>query len=327
MTTSRRICFLLATIAFLAGATLAYAAEVERGVTVAPLTIHISPDATSAKLANMDRGRELVVLERSRDWIHVTADVTRERTVTGWMKDQAVVRANTPNGDRILFGEAADSEAEASRRHGRRGAAQDAMRLYAFTEEYFPKSPLAGEALYRAADIRWQLEKADVMSRPSAKERDAYLRTGMEEDWMRRVMKKYAGTKWADLAAFALIDNKLCGDWKGESKCPEKETEMYEKYAAERPQSPSAAEALYQAAWRQSALIQIYRTENKANKADEAKARALALAQKTVSQYPNNVDWSARAQRLVFLVDQGIPTYGTAAATSSSDDDGPSQRP
>lgn len=322
MTTRARLIFLL-TIVLLS--LTAFAADVERGVTVAPATLYISPDATSAKLANLDRGREMVVMERSRDWIHVSADVTRERTVTGWMKDQGVVRANTPNGDRILFGEAADSEAEASRRHGRRGAAQDAMRLYAFTEEYFPKSALAGEALFRAADIRWQLEKSEVMARPSAKERDPYLRTGMDEELMKKVIKKYPGTKWADLAAFALIDNKLCGDWKGESKCPEKETEIYEKYATERPQSPAAPEALYQAAWRQSALIQIYRTENKANKADEAKAKAVSLAQKTLSQYANNVDWSSRAQRLLFLMDQQIPTYGTAVA--STGDDGPNPGP
>ena len=29
----------------------------------------------------------------------------------------------------------------------------------------FPNSPLAAEALYRAADILWQIEKADVSSR------------------------------------------------------------------------------------------------------------------------------------------------------------------
>ena len=44
--------------------------------------------------------------------------------------------------------------------------------MYARTQEYFPNSPLAGEALYRAADIRWQLDVEDYRSRPSAKERD-----------------------------------------------------------------------------------------------------------------------------------------------------------
>ena len=46
----------------------------------------------------------------------------------------------------------------------------------------------------------------------------------MDEDEMRKVMKYFSGTKWADLAAFDLIDNKLCGDWQGSEKCPEQET-------------------------------------------------------------------------------------------------------
>lgn len=295
---------------FLVGSTSATAAEVERGVTVAPNTMYIAPDATSAKLADMERGRELVVLERSRDWVHVTADVTKERTVSGWMPDKGVVRTTMPDGDRILFGAASDSEAEASRRHGRKGAAQEAQRLYKYIDEFFPKSPLAPEALYRSADIEWQIEKQDVMARPSAKEMESYLREGMDEELMKKVIKKYPGTKWSDLAAFALIDNKLCGDWKGESRCPEKETSLYEKYAADRPQSSAAPEALYDAAWRQAALIQIYKTENNAKKSSEAQSRALSLAQRVVSQYANSVDWSTRAQRLIFLINQNVPTYG-----------------
>ena len=127
--------------------------------------------------------------------------------------------------------------------------------------------------MYRSADIRWQLEKADVSSRPSARERESYLREGMEEKYMKEVIKKFPGTKWADLAAFHLIDNKLCGDWQGSSKCPVKESEIYEKYATEHPQSPAAAEALYDAAWRWSALIEIYKTEEEPKKSEEAQGQ------------------------------------------------------
>jgi outer membrane protein assembly factor BamD (BamD/ComL family) len=293
------------------------AAEVERAVTVAPATLYIAPDNTSSRLASLERGREMVVLERSRDWVHVTADVTKERTVSGWIPDRGVVRTTMPEGDRILFGAASDSEAEASRRRGRKGAAQEAQRLYGFIDEFFPKSPLAAEALYRSADIEWQLEKQDVMARPSSHEMESYLREGMDEELMKKVIKKYPGTKFADLAAFALIDNKLCGDWKGESKCPEKESSLYEKYAADRPQSPAAPEALYNAAWRQSALIQIYKTENNAKKSAEAQSRAVSLAQKVATQYPNSIDWSTRAQRLAFLISQNVPTYGSDAASGN----------
>ena len=126
---------------------------------------------------------------------------------------------------------------------------------------------------------------------------------------MKDVIKKFPGTKWAEQAEYRLLDNKVCGDWQAQSKCPSKEAEMYEKYAAENPQSPRTAEALYEAAWRYAALIQIYKTEEQPKKSDEAKAKAIAAGQRVNSQFPNT-DWGARAQRLVFLVQQDVPTYG-----------------
>jgi outer membrane protein assembly factor BamD (BamD/ComL family) len=283
----------------------------ERGALVRVANIYLSPDVNSAKLAEIERGQELVILESSRDWVHVEALLGEEKTVSGWILDKGFVRSTNPDGDKILFGEGAGAEDEASRRHGRKGADQDALRLYYRVYDFFPSSPLAGEALYRAADIRWQVERADVMSRPSARERDPIMREGMNEEWMKQVMKKFPGTKWADLAAFHLIENKLCGDWQGSSKCPEKEAEHYEKYAAERPQSPAAAEALYLAAFRWAALVDIYKTEEQKKKSDESRAKALGLTQKAVQQYPQS-DWAARAQALMFLVQGDVPTYGNA---------------
>src|SRR5438477_1761404 len=281
----------------------------ERGRLVRVGNLYLSPDPSSAKLADVERGREVVILETSRDWVHVEANLTEERAVTGWMLDKGVIRASTPNGDKVLYGEAVDSEDQASQRRGRRGAAQDAMRLYYAVAETFPKSPLAAEAMYRSADIRWQIEKTDVSVRPSAREREAFLREGMDEKYMKEVMKKFPGTKWAELAAFHLIDNKLCGDWQGSSKCPEKEAGIYEKYAAEYPQSPAAAEALYHAAYRWSALIEIYKSEEQLKKSDEAKGRAIAVAEKAIAQAGQS-DWGPRARRLLYMVQQGIPTYG-----------------
>jgi hypothetical protein len=40
------------------------------------------------------------------------------------------------------------------------------MRLYYRIYDLFPASPLAAEGLYRAADIRWQIERSDVLTRP-----------------------------------------------------------------------------------------------------------------------------------------------------------------
>ena len=127
---------------------------------------------------------------------------------------------------------------------------------------------------------------------------------------MKQVIKKFPRTKWADLAAYHLIDNKLCGEWEAQAKCPEKEGEMYLKYADEHPQSPKAAEALYKAAWRYSALIVIYTTDNQPKKADDSGARAVSVAKKLIAQYPNDEDWSNRAARLIYMVQNKIPTYG-----------------
>ena len=300
-------------------------AQAQRGTMVHEETLRVSPSADTAKLGTAGRGYELIVLDSSRDWTHVTAilsDPRREededdeesqgKTISGWVSNKALVTMSTPNGDKVVFGEAANSEDEASRRRGRRDAAQDAMRLYYRVYDLFPTSPLAAEGLYRAADIRWQIDRSDVMTRPSARERDAYMRGQINEQWMKLVMKKFPGSKWADLAAFHLIENKLCGDWQGASKCPEKEADMYEKFAKEHDQSSAAAEALYQAAWRQSALIEIYKTEANQKKSDAAKGRALDLAQRIVGQYSQS-EWALRAQTLLYYVQQGVPTYGNAS--------------
>ena len=296
----------------------------ERGAMIREAVIYVSPDAKSAKLGLIERGFEVVVIESSRDWLHVTADLTEPRkgddddpediegkTITGWILGKGVIRATTPNGDRIFYGEAIDSEDQASRRRGRKGAAGDAMRLYARVAEYFPSSPLAAEASYRSADDRWQIEKDRIAARPSAHEQEAYLRGQMDEHGFKEVIKKFPTTKWADLAAFHLLDNKLCGDWQGTSKCPNKEADLYEKYAADRPQSPSAPEALYSVAWRRSALIEIYKTEAQPKKSAESKTAAADLCRRILEKYPQS-DYADRAQRLLYLVEQEIPTYGNS---------------
>jgi Bacterial SH3 domain len=314
----------LLSIAFFALAALPFTfADASRGTLVHEENIRVSPDENSAKLGVAERGHELIIIDNSRDWVHVEAILAEPRrdeddqesegkTITGWVRAKALVMSSTPNGEKIIFGEAADSEDQASRRRGRRDAAQDAMRLYYRVYDLFPTSPLAAEGLYRAADIRWQIERSDVMTRPSARQREAYMRGQINEEWMKLVIKKFPGTKWADLASFHLIENKLCGDWEGLAKCPDKEADIYEKYANDHQGSPSAPEALYDAAWRRSALMEIYRTEPNQKKVDESKNRALELAQKILSQYGQS-DWALRAQRLIFYIQQGVPTYGNMA--------------
>jgi outer membrane protein assembly factor BamD (BamD/ComL family) len=303
---------------------LSASADAVRGTLIHPETVRIAPSADAARVGDVNRGNELIVIDTSRDWVHVeailrapsneegaTEEESEGKAITGWIPTQGFVSSTTQDGDKIIFGDAADSEDEASRRRGRRDAAQDAQQLYYRVYDLMPASPLAAEALYRAADIRWQVERSDVMTRPSARERDSYMRGQIQEDWMKLVIKKYPGTKWADLAAFRLIENKLCGEWEGLSKCPDKEADLYENYAKDHPLSPATPEALYNAAWRRAALIEIYKTEPNQKKAAESKDRATALAQRIISQYGQS-DWANRAQRLMFYMQNSIPTYGNS---------------
>ncbi|MGC2369847.1 MAG: SH3 domain-containing protein [Candidatus Sulfotelmatobacter sp.] len=318
--------FFFVSILLLSTFTIPFAtANALRGTLVHEETIRVAPSTDAARVGEASRGNELIVIDTSRDWIHVeailrepsneegaTEDEAEGKAITGWLPSRSVVLSTTQDGDKVIFGEAVDSEEQASSRRGRRDAAQDAMRLYYRVYDLMPASPLAAEGLYRAADIRWQIERADVMTRPSARARESYMRGQMNEEWMKLVIKKYPGTKWADLAAFRLLENKLCGDWEGLSKCPDKEADLYENYAKEHPQSPAAAEALYDAAWRRSALIEIYKTEPNQKKSAESKDRALSLAQKVVGQYGQS-DWAYRAQRLIFYIQQGVPTFGNVS--------------
>jgi hypothetical protein len=294
---------------------------VERGVMLREGVIYVSPSTDSTKLSNIGRGREVAVMEHASGWLNVMGTVEvgyapedpenpAERNVTGWIQDRGIILTTTPDGDRILFGEAFDSEMEASKRGGRRGAAQDGLRLYARIAEYFPQSPLAAESAYRAADIRWQIEADDAATRPSAKMRDPALRYQIDEDGMRQVMKKFPHTRWADLAAYHLIENKLCGDWEAAAKCPEMEAALYVKYVEEHPQSPKAPEAMYKAAWRYSALITIYGAANDPKKAEASMTRSLDWAKKLTAQYASDTDWSTRAERLVYMVTNKMPTWG-----------------
>ena len=304
--------------AALASAT-AWAQQKEQGTIISEVDMYVSPDATSQKLARATRGRNVIlVMDRTtisgRSWAHVLVVVDiniekqSERQISGWVPSNVLVTTATPNGDQVIYGEAADSETQAQQRGGRKHADEDAMRLYYRLYEYFPNSPLAGEALWHAADIRWQREKFDTRLRPSFREMDPNMREGMDDTTMKLVIKKFPHTKWADLASYDLLDNKLCGSWKGETKCPEKESELYEKYAREHPQSPRAAEALYNAAWRQAALVDMHKASHENDKSEKARKKSLELAQEIAAHF-NEGDWRPQALELIYALEQNIPTY------------------
>lgn len=288
--------------------------------------LYISPSTSAQKIDRVQIGREMVVTESSGPWLRVYANTDAEELVdqrdvpamgddstpppiSGWMQAKGIVQETTPGGDQILMGAAASEETLAADPHGPLNAAQSARLLYMRAMEMFPNSPLAPEARWRAADILWQLQKADASTLPSAKSRDPYMRELMDETQLRKVIKLYPGTRWAAQAAFDLIDNKLCGSWQGLAKCPEKEEQVYEKYADDYPNGPRTARALYEAVYRLAVLTNMFAASKDTKKSDGAHQYARKLAQ-TLKDHFANSDYALRAEALIYKLDQGIPVYG-----------------
>lgn len=290
--------------------------------------LYISPNTDSQKVAQVQIGREMVILANSGAWLNVEAntDIQEEQDsdadtpemgddnstpppITGWMQAKGVVTDSTASGDQILMGAAADEESLASTPSGPANAPQAARLLYTRLYEMFQNSPLAPEARWRAADIQFQLQKAEVATLPSSKERQPYMHQQINEDPLKKVIKFYPHTRWAALAAFDLIANKLCGNWEGSEKCPENETEIYEKYAADYPDGTRTARALYEAAYRQAVLTNMYETDGDHNKAEKAHEHCRALADQLKAHFAGT-DYALRAQMLVFKLDQKIPVFG-----------------
>jgi hypothetical protein len=291
--------------------------------------VYVASDADAQKVSLVTPGHEVVVIERSAPWVKVFAntdvgddaneddrnkpefgDDANVTPASGWIRDKGIVGSNTAGGDAILFGSAANFEDEAAHPHAPKGAAGAAHLLYKRVGEYFPDSPLAPEAAWRAADIRWQMEKLDASTLPSAKEQEAYLRPQLYEGELKKVMKMYPGSKFAAMAAFDLLDNKLCGDWQGLPKCPEMETGLYQKYAQQFPDGPKSAEALYNAVYRQGVVVTMYAVQEDRKRSQAAVQRTQALAQELKERYPKT-DYAARAESIAFRVAQGIPIYGS----------------
>jgi hypothetical protein len=288
--------------------------------------LYVAPDQGAQKIDRVQTGREMVVAEKSGPWIRVYANTDIQEVsekdapligapqdtpppISGWMEARGVVIETTPNGDQVLMGEAANEEALASDPRGPAHAAQTARLLYRRLADMYPDSPLAPEAAWRAADILWQIQKADVSSRPSSREKEAYMREQLDEDEMKKILKFHPGTRQAAMAAYALLDNKLCGDWQGQAKCPEKESDYYEKYAAEYPDGPRTAQALYQAVYRQAVLVDMFNADENEKKAENAKAHVHDLAAHMKEKFAQS-DYTARALAIAFKIDQGIPVYG-----------------
>ena len=298
-----------------------------RAVVLHDTIVYVTPDDAGQKVDEVTLGHEVILGERNGAWIKVfantdtpdqndpdhapeiaTDDVPTPQT--GWIKDKGVVNVNTPDGDGVLFGAAAAEEDLASEPHPPKGSDIAAQLLYRRVYEYFPQSPYAAEAFFRSADIRWQINKADNATLPSAHEQEAYLRPQLYEGEMNKIIKYYPGSPQAARAAYAKLDNKLCGDWQGLPKCPEQESNIYLKYAGDWPDSPRAPEAFYNAIYRQGVLVNMYSLQDDRKRAQFAADRVAKLTADMSKRYPQS-DYTRRAQSVAFRVKQGIPVYGS----------------
>ncbi|HEX2329146.1 MAG TPA: hypothetical protein VHN74_10495 [Candidatus Angelobacter sp.] len=301
---ARRLLYRLA-LAVIGLALTCAAADREHATPIRELVLAPQPGGSGQSVAQVERGRDLLILARSSAgnemWLQVTVLAqpgTRQQEATGWAPAKLAIAMSSPNAADIIFGAAVDSEIEAEKPKGRRSAPDDAQRLYQRVAQFFPDTDSGREALWRAADIQWQLDRARG-------------KKPIDETAMQNVIRKLPGTRYADLAAYALLENQLCGDWKGQAACPAQEAEIYERYAREHPRSPKAAEALYNAAWRTGVIADIYRVRNNKEQSEASHNRALALAQELANQFPQ-AEWKYRAETLIYKMQKNIPLYGTS---------------
>jgi outer membrane protein assembly factor BamD (BamD/ComL family) len=297
-----------------------------RATVIHPAIVYVSAEDSAQHTAEVGPGHEVAIMETNGAWVRVFANTdinddeddtskpefSTEDVVTpasGWVRNKGLISGATANGDLILYGTAANLEYEATQPHAPKNAADEARLLYRRVAEYFPNSPLAPEAAFRSADIRWQLDRADIKTLPSAKEQEAYLRPQIYDGEMKKVMKTYPGTKFDALAAYDMLDNKLCGDWQGLPRCPEMEAGLYQKYADKYPDSPKAAQALYEATYREGVLVSMYQVEDNRKRSEQAAANTQALATQLKQRYPQS-DYAARAASIAFRVAQDIAVYG-----------------
>jgi hypothetical protein len=288
--------------------------------------LYITPDTHAQKIDRVQIGREMVVSEKNGAWLRVYANTDIEQLregrdtpvigedetpspISGWIEARGVVAETNSNGDQILMGAAAIEEALASDPRGPVNAAQSARLLYRRVAEMYPNSPLAAEARWRAADIQWQLQKADNATLPSSREKQAYLRIQLDETDLKKIVKTYPRTRWAALAAFDLLDNKLCGSWQGSAQCPEKEADLYIKYAGDYPDGPRTARALYEAVYRLAALKDMYDADENQRKSSDARNQARSVAAQLKAHFSDS-DYCWQANAMVYKLDEGLPVYG-----------------
>src|ERR1700738_3135249 len=68
--------------------TLSFAAA-QRGTLVHEETVRVAPDASAARVGDAARGHELIIIETSRDWVHVEAVIRDPNPEEGASDEEA----------------------------------------------------------------------------------------------------------------------------------------------------------------------------------------------------------------------------------------------
>src|SRR5260370_42444776 len=92
-------------------------AAVEHGTLVRVATLYVFPGGNAEKLMLVERGCDVVVLERTNmdnnAWLKVLVTIIQGeslRELTGWVTSKGAVTTLTPNGDQIIYGGNAESD-------------------------------------------------------------------------------------------------------------------------------------------------------------------------------------------------------------------------
>lgn len=288
--------------AFLALAALAPAqgaVPLHKAVALEPATIYLNPDTSSAPVGAVRPGMEVGIQSSSGNFVQVFTGVS------GWMPNRGLARLDDPAAPEAIFGDAVELESLAENQSGENQAALDAARLYLALYSDFPANPRAAEALYRGADIHWQLKLSEEPVRRTPSERFF-----PDDSELRRVVSKFPDTPFAARAAYSLlIEHFTCGNWNEKPQCVEKEAHTYQDYVKKYPRGPMSAEAAFDALYREAIAWTLYNSPGTLH--DQGKAadfrRQVARDAAALQADFHGTDWAARAAFVAFQVAEGTP--------------------
>jgi len=115
------------------------------------------------------------------------------------MQSKGVVVENTPNGDQILMGEAANQESLASDPRGPANAARSARLLYRRLSRCSPRRRWPRRPPGEPPTIYGKSRRPTPPTAPPPTRKEAYLRDQMDEDELHKCSSTTPNTKWARL--------------------------------------------------------------------------------------------------------------------------------